>query len=313
MGIKVYSMFKLTPWLSSSLVAFKSQIRSDTLHHAILINGKKGIGKQNLAFALAHDIVVPHNEVVVVPTLKDVNGNDFEPFKNYPYAIEGITFISTESEKSDQISIDQIRSITSTVHFKNNIYEKKVIVIANINDLTISAQNALLKILEEPPTNTYFILLQDENSLILPTIKSRCSHHTINHLHVNSFIGSYLNLKILNQFNFNLKDILNHDRDYIINQSLFIDNIINDIYDGTKSFNLLTVSKDVIEKNLFSVFLNSCVNLLFDIIHNNKCSLSSAKNIYMLFDKINMVKVLVKHNFNKEMFLVGLLRGIQNI
>jgi hypothetical protein len=306
-------MLKLAPWLNNKLEIFKSQILSDNLHHALLINGKKGIGKQNLAFVLAHMIVIPNEEILVAPSLMDIESSYFEPFKNWPYSIESINFISTDSDKSDQISIDQIRSISSTVYFKNNIHEKKVVVISNINNLTISAQNALLKIVEEPPKDTYFILLHDENTMILPTIRSRCSHYSIDHMCIDRFIGDYINLKILNQFNFNLKEILSRDRDDIINQSIFIDSILSDIYNDSKSLNLLKISKEIIDKQLFTLFLNSCMHMLFDIICDDKRSLRSTKNIYRVFDKINTVNKLEKHNFNREMFLVGLIRQIQDV
>ena len=56
----------------------------------------------------------------------------------------------------------------------HSIGGKKVILISNAESLTINAANALLKILEEPPENSYLILTTQNISSLLPTIISRC-------------------------------------------------------------------------------------------------------------------------------------------
>ena len=53
--------------------------------------------------------------------------------------------------------------------------EKKIFIIQNIENSIESAQNKLLKVLEEPPRNVYFILTSSSETLVLPTIKSRCN------------------------------------------------------------------------------------------------------------------------------------------
>ena len=82
--------------------------------------------------------------------------------------------------KSDVITIDQIRELTSFVELASTSeYDKKVIFIKNTHYLTSSAANALLKNLEEPPNNTFFILLTSNLHKILPTIRSRSTIHKL--------------------------------------------------------------------------------------------------------------------------------------
>ncbi len=76
------------------------------------------------------------------------------------------------SANNESIKIDQIRLVIKDASESSYEGGKKVFIIEGINKLRKEAANALLKIIEEPPVNTYFILLA--NSLnILPTIKSR--------------------------------------------------------------------------------------------------------------------------------------------
>jgi DNA polymerase-3 subunit delta' len=85
--------------------------------------------------------------------------------------------IDNESEEgaSKNISIESIRNIKKFVELSSHsIGGKKVILINNAESLTINAANALLKILEEPPENSYLILTVENISSLLPTIISRC-------------------------------------------------------------------------------------------------------------------------------------------
>lgn len=72
----------------------------------------------------------------------------------------------------DSLPVSQIRNFTSWAHLTSN-GGKKVIIIENADQMLDSSRNALLKILEEPPTDTMFILTTTQRGAILPTILSR--------------------------------------------------------------------------------------------------------------------------------------------
>lgn len=84
-----------------------------------------------------------------------------------------ITIIAKKANPKsiEKISVDDIRSLRSLASLKNN--NKKVFLILSADKMTKAAQNAFLKLLEEPPLNTFFILSTENDSNILPTIKSR--------------------------------------------------------------------------------------------------------------------------------------------
>src|SRR5258706_3290004 len=86
-----------------------------------------------------------------------------------------ITNIATESS----VGIEQVRDMQKTLFLKPMKGKEKIVVIENAENLTIEAQNALLKVLEEPPSNTFIFLSADSQEKFLPTIISRCKIITL--------------------------------------------------------------------------------------------------------------------------------------
>ncbi|GIW61832.1 MAG: hypothetical protein KatS3mg089_0684 [Patescibacteria group bacterium] len=79
-----------------------------------------------------------------------------------------------KKDKALSLGIEDIKAIQQAVFLKPIKSKNKVIVIQQAELLTIPAQNALLKLLEEPPDNTYIILTTTNSNILLPTIHSRC-------------------------------------------------------------------------------------------------------------------------------------------
>lgn len=73
------------------------------------------------------------------------------------------------------IGIEEIRDMQKTLYLKPVKGDKKAIILDQAHTLTIEAQNALLKVLEEPPTHAFFFLSTATTDPLLPTILSRCS------------------------------------------------------------------------------------------------------------------------------------------
>lgn len=79
-----------------------------------------------------------------------------------------------KKDKALSIGIEDIKVIQQAIFLKPIKSKNKVVVIQQAELLTIPAQNALLKLLEEPPDNTYIILTTTNSNILLPTIHSRC-------------------------------------------------------------------------------------------------------------------------------------------
>ena len=134
---------------SSLIENFKNRCSNGNLSHAQLISGEDGIGKSILAEILGKLIL---------------NGD-----LNREY----VDIINYKPSKAS-FGVDDVREIIDEVNKKPFEGDKKVITIHQGNKLTIQAQNALLKTIEEPPTEVYIIILCESLELILDTIKSRC-------------------------------------------------------------------------------------------------------------------------------------------
>lgn len=136
---------------------FKRRVESDEISHAHIIVGENGIGKSNLASKFARNILGKSED------------------KDY------IDIINYRCKKSS-FGVDDVREIVEEINKKPFEGDKKVIIICDGNKLTVQAQNALLKTIEEPPKGVFIILLCESLELILDTIKSRCQIYKLSPL-----------------------------------------------------------------------------------------------------------------------------------
>ena len=84
-------------------------------------------------------------------------------------------FDSTTISEEGSIGIEIVRKLQQTIYLKPYRGNSKIIILQNAYNLTPEAQNALLKLLEEPPTYTYIFLCAATEDAFLPTVVSRCS------------------------------------------------------------------------------------------------------------------------------------------
>jgi len=151
----------------SSLISKMERILAGgRIVHAYLFTGPAGIGKKTMSKLLAQALICkgpgdkPCNSCSTCHQF--VSGN-------HPDVI----WIRRQEDKTG-ITVDQIRSMQSAVKAKPYQAGRRICFIENAHLMTEQAQNALLKTLEEPPSNTLFFLLAENTSTLLPTIVSRC-------------------------------------------------------------------------------------------------------------------------------------------
>ena len=82
--------------------------------------------------------------------------------------------ITVDSDKAT-VPIAEIRAMQADAYIKPNEGRRKVYIIPRARDMQGPAQNALLKLLEEPPAGVYFLLCATNPTLLLPTVRSRCA------------------------------------------------------------------------------------------------------------------------------------------
>lgn len=134
------------------------------LSHAYLISGPAGSGKRTLARLMAAALVC--------------GGAGERPCGVCPHcrkALGGIhPDIITIGDDGKDIAVAQARFLRSDAYIRPNEAERKVYVVQNAQTMNASAQNAILKLLEEGPAYAAFLLLTDNPGALLPTIRSRC-------------------------------------------------------------------------------------------------------------------------------------------
>ena len=158
--------------------AFASAWASRRLHHAWLLAGPKGVGKASFAKSAATRVLAeaagPAVELAGVETPADhpmarllAAGShpDFRWLERLEKPTGGL---------ARNISVDQVRSLGDLLAVTPSMSPWRAIVIDSADDLEASAANALLKMLEEPPSNTLFFLVSHASGRLLPTIRSRC-------------------------------------------------------------------------------------------------------------------------------------------
>ncbi len=138
--------------------------------HAILIEGEFGTGRHTLAKFLANTIVCDS-----VSACGECKNCRLVSSNSHP----DIMIISPEDKKKN-IAVSQIRELREEAYIKPHSAKKRVFVIDCADTLNIQSQNALLKILEEPPETVMFILIAESKASFLDTIISRCVVLTLN-------------------------------------------------------------------------------------------------------------------------------------
>ncbi len=146
--------------------------------HGLLIVGPNGIGKMSIASLIAETIL----------GIKDI--------RQYPYA----NVISPKNDK--MISVEEVRTLDNffKLKIKRSNAINRVVIIEYANKLSIPAQNALLKNLEEPPSDALIIMTTDEKQSLLPTILSRLQTIHINKPNTHDLKANYPDIedKLLN-------------------------------------------------------------------------------------------------------------------
>lgn len=146
----------------------KASVLKNVLSHAVLFEGEKGTGKMDTAIWLSKLLLCQNSNA---PCLNCQICQKIES-GNHP----DVTIVSSEGKKS--IGIDDIRKIKEGLYLSPVEGKKKIYIIPEADSLTIEAQNAFLKSLEEPPENVHFVLLCESKDFLLDTIQSRTSIYT---------------------------------------------------------------------------------------------------------------------------------------
>ncbi len=308
---------------------FISMSKNKKIPHAIILEGKRGIGKGTFAEIIAKLILCSYQDKT--PCEKCLNCQKINK-KVHPDVI-----YPEISGTLETYNIDTVRKIREDAFILPNESDYKIYILKNADNMNRSAQNALLKILEEPPSHVVFIFTCEERSVFLETIRSRAqifSLHNVDERQAVSFISkNYPNFD-LDKIKAAAKQFRGNIGQAIQSLSLSSDDGINAFANEIacalirpNEFELLSViSKIKTNRNLLDSLLNALI-LIFrdalvlksavDVSNDKICaklseSLSREK-LLELIDLMNEISYLSLRNVNQNLLLTYLSSSLYSI
>src|SRR5882757_8463778 len=155
--------------------------RSGRIPHAWLIGGAQGIGKATLAYRMARFVLAHRDPLAAdVQNAETLSVDPSDPVARHVAAGAHGGLLTLERGLNDKgvlrtvITVDETREAISFFGSTAAVEGWRVCIVDTVDELNPNAANALLKILEEPPQQSLFLLLSHAPARVLPTIQSRC-------------------------------------------------------------------------------------------------------------------------------------------
>ncbi len=157
---------------SEIVSVLKNQVMNNQLGHAYIFSGTRGTGKTSCAKILSR----------AVNCLNPIDGNPCNECINCKSILGDTTMDVVEMDAASNRRIDDIRDLRDKVIYPPALLKYKVYIIDEAHMITNEGFNALLKIMEEPPSHLIFILATTELEKIPQTILSRCQRFDFNRI-----------------------------------------------------------------------------------------------------------------------------------
>lgn len=157
----------------------------ERLPHALLLQGRKGMGKFDFARLLSQSLLceTPLEHAVACGVCSSCNWfmqdnhPDFrlmEPAVAPESGEESAEVNAPKTGRKTQITVDQVRDLMTFTGLSSHRAGLRIVLIHPAEALNAPASNALLKILEEPPPSVLFLMVSHQPQQLLPTVRSRC-------------------------------------------------------------------------------------------------------------------------------------------
>jgi DNA polymerase-3 subunit delta' len=276
----------------------------------LLLNGKKGIGKFTLVMHFINYIFSKNEKNSYDIEKKSININS--PFYNLlsKNTAQDVIFIQTQENKN--IKIENIRSLKATLSNSSLSNKPRFIIIDEVEFLNTNSANALLKTLESPSENNFFILINNQQADLIETISSRC-------LKTNIFLKQNFKNDIINYL-IEEKNIENlTDLDKNLSPGLFLR--FNEIYlkyKINKNDNIF-IKLNILINGYKKEKEKSLINLAYFLIDHtflNKIQNNKKEIEFLLDTKSSITKIIsdfVQFNLNVNSVLNSIKIKLNNV
>ena len=270
----------------------------EKMPNKILLSGKKGSGKSTLAYHLINYILSKEEEFKY-----DLNNFNINPEnKSFKLLLNkthpNFYLIDLLSEKKN-IDVTQIREMITYTNKSSFNNKERFILIDNVENLNKNSINALLKIIEEPNENVFFILINNNEKNILPTLRSRCLTFKINFSFEESvnIANQILGKNILNEINHDLMSYYNTTGEMIDLINFSKEKSIN-----LNDYNLTTLISLIIENNYYKKdrFVKNLLINFIELFFLKEYKLSERKNSLLSFYQKFIQKINNVETFNLD-------------
>ncbi len=173
----------LYPW-QTNVWRQLSEMRQ-RMPHALLLQGKRGIGKMDFSLHLARSLLCDRPEQDLQPCggcesckwFEQDNHPDFRLIEpgEVEAGVEDESPSSAKPARKNQISVDKVRELGEFLNLSSHRAGLRIVLLHPAEGLNLASANALLKMLEEPPAGVLFLLVTHQPQRLLPTIRSRCN------------------------------------------------------------------------------------------------------------------------------------------
>lgn len=264
----------------------------------ILLSGKRGSGKSTLAYHLINYILSKEEEFKY-----DLNNFNINPEnKSFKLLLNkthpNFYLIDLLSEKKN-IDVTQIREMITYTNKSSFNNKERFILIDNVENLNKNSINALLKIIEEPNENVFFILINNNEKYILPTLRSRCLTFKINFSFEESvnIANQILGKNILNEINHDLMSYYNTTGEMIDLINFSKEKSIN-----LNDYNLTTLISLIIENSYYKKdrFVKNLLINFIELFFLKEYKLSERKNSLLNFYHKFTKKINNTEKFNLD-------------
>ena len=275
---------------------FLKLFKAGKLPNCILLSGPQGIGKSTFVYHFINYIfsINEDNKYLIDKFTIDRNNASYKLVNSFTHPN---FFLIQNVTDTNEIKIQQSRDLLTFLSKSTYAKDLKIVFIDKVENLNLNASNALLKAIEEPNKNTFFLMTHDASKYISRTLQSRCFKYRVN-FSTNEKKDIFINLINQHQLDFDINEL---------NENFYLDSPGNII----KCLLILKNKKGNILNNNFE-----CVNFLSEMYQSEKKKKNDTLTLLSFFiEKFYRDLSLSKFEYSYNYYLnyINILKNINNM